>query len=100
MAEKAILEIAQQFGKLAKELIDTRMIVLFGSQARNSATAESDIDVAVIVDRIEGDFLDIETSLYRVRRDVDDRIEPVLIEFGTDPSGFLESILAYGVIVG
>jgi hypothetical protein len=52
----------------------------------------------VIVDRIEGDSLDAETALYRASRGIDDRIEPVLLEYGTDPSGFLASIIAGGEV--
>jgi hypothetical protein len=31
-------------------------------------------------DRIEGDFLDQEASLFLLRREIDDRIEPVLLD--------------------
>lgn len=99
MAPSSILEIARLYGEKVHGLIDPRMVILFGSQAKGTARAGSDIDIAVVVDRVEGDFLDAEVALYRARRDIDDRIEPVLLELGDDPSGFLESILSYGEIV-
>jgi uncharacterized protein len=84
---------------IAKGLIERMMIVLYGSYATDTFTESSDIDVAVVVGSIEGDFLEREAELYRLRREVDDRIEPVLIEFGNDKSGFLEQILSNGEIV-
>ena len=68
-------------------------VVLYGSYARSDQQASSDIDVAVIVDEITGDFLDAEAGLYRIRRSIDDRIEPVLLEMGEDRSGFLDTVL-------
>jgi len=75
------------------------MVILFGSYAKGTQTETSDIDVAVVVDRIEGDFLDTEARLYRIRRDIDDRIEPVLLEKDADKSGLLESIMKTGKVV-
>lgn len=74
-------------------------IVLYGSYAKGSNHEDSDIDIAVIVDKIEGSFLDKEARLYRIRRDYDVNIEPVLLEDGKDESGFLEHILSYGNIL-
>lgn len=65
-----------------------RHIVLYGSYAKGTARPDSDIDIAVIVDKVEGDYLDQQAKLYRLRRSVDLRIEPVLIEYGQDKSGF------------
>jgi predicted nucleotidyltransferase len=75
------------------------MVVLFGSYASGTQTSSSDIDVAVIVEHIKGDFLDQEAGLYKKRREIDDRIEPILLEDGDDPSGFLNTIVTTGEIV-
>jgi len=63
---------------------------LFGSYAKGTANSESDIDIANIVDEIKGDYLDNTSLLYKLRRNVDDRIEPILLESGSDPSRFLK----------
>lgn len=76
-----------------------RQIILFGSYAKGSATSESDIDIAVIVDEIQGDYLSNTFLLYKLRRNVDDRIEPVLLESGSDPSGFLEEVRRTGQVI-
>jgi hypothetical protein len=55
--------------------------------------------VAVLVDRIEGDLLDLEATLFRLGRAVDFRIEPVLREEKCDPSGLTAEILRTGYVV-
>jgi predicted nucleotidyltransferase len=74
-------------------------VVLFGSYAKGTAHKDSDIDVAVVVDRSRRDPLTASTELFRLRRDIDVRIEPVLLERIHDESGFLEEILKTGVQV-
>jgi predicted nucleotidyltransferase len=54
--------------------LNPSMVVLFGSYAKGTAKEYSDIDVAVIVDEIPGDYLDVLTKLYKMRRMVDVRI--------------------------
>jgi hypothetical protein len=40
-----------------------------------------------------------EARLFRLRREIDARIEPVLLEESNDKSGFLEEILKTGEII-
>ncbi|MCP5106830.1 MAG: nucleotidyltransferase domain-containing protein [bacterium] len=76
------------------------MVILFGSYCTGKAREYSDIDVAVVVDKIGGDCLESEAQLYKLRRGIDSRIEPVLIERGErDPAGFFEEILNTGEII-
>ena len=76
-----------------------KKIFLYGSAVRGESHTDSDIDIAVVVDHIEGDFLDAEIRLYRIRRDVDDRIEPILINESSEKSGFLEEIEKSGLLL-
>ena len=46
-----------------------------------------------------GDFLDQEAALFRVRREIDDRIEPILLEADNDPSGFVSTVKRTGEIL-
>ena len=89
----------RKFSESVRTILDPVMVVLYGSYANGTQTESSDIDVAVVVDRIRGDYLDQEAALYRIRRDIDDRIEPVLLEKDNDRSGFLQSIMDSGEIV-
>ena len=80
-------------------IIHPEQIILYGSYANGTAGENSDIDVAVVVKKINGDYLDLATMLYKMRRDIDDRIEPVLLEEGRDQSGFLNEIRKTGFCV-
>lgn len=71
-------------------------IILYGSYAKGTAREESDIDIAVIVKDIIGDYLDLAAMLYHIRIDLDDRIEPILLEESSEVSGFLEDVRKTG----
>lgn len=73
--------------------------MLFGSYVRGNWHEESDIDVAIIVEKIEGDYLKTSARLHGLAWPIDYRIEPHLLESGNDPSGFLEHILKHGIVV-
>jgi len=69
---------------------------LYGSYAKGTAREDSDIDIAIIVSRLIGDYLDSATMLYRLREEIDDRIKPVLLEEESEKSGFLEDVRKTG----
>jgi len=94
-----IRRLALTFADDVAQFCSPRMVVLYGSQITGQATPTSDIDIAVIMDSVPGDYLDFETDLYRIRRHVDDRIEPVLLEIGHDDSGFLATVMRQGEIL-
>ncbi|MCK5843611.1 MAG: nucleotidyltransferase domain-containing protein [Victivallales bacterium] len=99
MDKNEVIEKLKRFAPLVVEMLSPEKIVLYGSYARGNPHEYSDIDVAVIVDEIEGDILNIETQLFKLGRNIDVFIEPVLLEQSHDPSGFLEQILGYGEII-
>lgn len=45
----------------------------------------------------EGDYISINPLLWKLRRQIDDRIEPILPERDFDDSGFLKEIENYGI---
>ena len=99
MDRELALIAVRKFSAAIRAAFDPMMVALDGSHAQCTQTDSSDIDVAVIVDGVAGDHLDQEASLYRIRRAIDERIEPVLIESDNDTSGFLRSILKTGEIL-
>ena len=62
--------------RLAEHGIPVWRIYLFGSYARGAATKDSDIDLAVFLDRDDIDGFREDIELMRLRRDLDLRIEP------------------------
>ena len=89
--------------KIYKKLLSKYMkfdeMILFGSYATGNACEESDVDVAIVVKTITGDYFSTRPLLWKIRREVDDRIEPVLIEKTNDESGFLSEIMKTGMVI-
>ncbi len=97
MDKSEVIEIVRRFKELIKDYFKLEKVYLYGSYARDTYTKDSDIDVAVIVEKIEGDFFETTPVLWKLRRQIDDRIEPILLESGNDHSGFISEIQSYGI---
>ncbi len=89
----------EKYASLVKQTMPESKIVLFGSYARGTEKKDSDIDIAVVVDELNGDFLAASAKLFSLTREVDTNIEPKLIVKKNNDSGFLESILKYGKVI-
>ena len=94
--DKTTFNKIKQYTDIVRQTISVKKIVLYGSYAKNSETNTSDIDIAVIVDSINGDYLDLSAHLFELANKVDVRIEPILLNENYDTSGFIESITKYG----
>lgn len=99
MGYEEVINKAKKYSNLVVDFLHPKMIVLFGSYAKGSAHDDSDIDIAVICDFVGEDFLEKSHQLYKLRRGIDSRIEPVLLEQQNDRSGFCEEILKTGEII-
>jgi len=90
----------RQYRFLLKDYFDLDKVYLFGSYAKETNTEDSDIDVAIVVNSIKGDYFSTTPLIWKLRRQIDDRIEPILIEKNNDSSGFLEEIQKSGIEIG
>lgn len=96
---RSVLEKVNKYADLVKDILPVKMVILYGSYAKNTAGKNSDIDVAVVVDDFNESYLDTSAKLYKLVREVDIDIEPVLLDKQMDKSGFLESIMKYGKVI-
>jgi predicted nucleotidyltransferase len=99
MDKTAAIESVKKYADRVRRDFNVKKVILFGSYARGTAREDSDIDVAVVFEKIDGDYLDVITRLSRIRRDVEHRIEPVALEELNDKSGFLKEIIKSGEII-
>jgi uncharacterized protein len=99
MDKEEVIKKLVQYKHLLSQYMSFEKMILFGSYARGTQREESDVDVAIIVDEISGDYFSARPLLWRIRREVDDRIEPVLLEKKYDKSGFLEEITKTGILI-
>jgi predicted nucleotidyltransferase len=99
MDKNEALTIAKKYSDLLIESFHPSKVYLYGSFANGNWTSESDIDIAIVVRSLQYDYLKSLNLLYKLRREIDCNIEPVLFIESRDPSGFLESILKNGELL-
>lgn len=97
MDQSEVISKVKEYSLLVRKHFDLDKVILFGSYAKGTSSENSDIDVAVIVKSFTGDYFSVVPLLWKLRRQVDDRIEPVLFEKDRDESGFLAAILKQGI---
>lgn len=97
--DKEIVKIAKRYTEKVRTAMPVDMVVLFGSHVSGKPHKDSDIDIAVIVDRFEGDYLKASAELFNLVRGINTRIEPVLLSRKHDKSGFLAHVLQHGKII-
>ncbi|OGW26031.1 MAG: hypothetical protein A2X55_01395 [Nitrospirae bacterium GWB2_47_37] len=97
--KKIIYRKIKDYIKILRENgIDVWRLYLFGSYAKNGFTAESDIDLAVFLNKNDIDAFMEDLKLMRLRRQVDLRIEPhsfALSDF-KEPDPFIKEIITSG----
>ncbi|MDR1357827.1 MAG: nucleotidyltransferase domain-containing protein [Coriobacteriales bacterium] len=99
MDRQTLDESLSRYSEAVVDYLSPQAIILYGSQARGNATEDSDIDIAVVVDTLDGDILQLESYLYGLGIDIDDRIEPLVFVDGDDPSGFLRHVRKTGRVI-
>ncbi len=99
MDKAEAISILKRYKLLLSEHYDLDKLILFGSYATGKQRPDSDIDVAVVVNSLHSDFFTYAPLLWKLRRKVDLRIEPILIEKSSDKSGFLNELLDEGIVI-
>ena len=99
MDQEKALNIAKKYASAVRSVVESSEIFLYGSCAKGTATADSDIDIAVVVDEVPGDYLTTVATLWKLTRSVDHAIEPVLLTTADDASGFLRTVQQTGIAV-
>jgi predicted nucleotidyltransferase len=96
-----IIDKVKQYKKLVAEYfpVQVEQFWLFGSYAKNCARKDSDIDVALVVNRLDNNYsvLSTEPILWRLKRQIDLRIEPHVVARDTDYAGLLDDIQRTGI---
>jgi len=97
MDKREAINKVKAYKLLLNDYFQLEKVYLFGSYAKNTNREDSDIDVAIVVNHIEGDYFSINPLLWKLRRQIDDRIEPILIEKDFDDANFLADIQKFGI---
>ena len=99
MAQDEVMNLAKAYANAVRRVMDTKGIFLYGSYAKGTAREDSDIDIAVIVDRVPGDYLSTVSKLWGLTRSVGDAIEPVLLTEQDNQSHFIETVYRTGIAI-
>jgi len=90
MDQKTTIEKVRQYKLLLQDHLQVDTVYLFGSFAKDTTREDSDIDVAVVVSSDGSlDYFVVNPLLWKLRRQIDERIEPILINKNEDKPGFL-----------
>lgn len=103
IVEREIMDIVKKYVEVILENYKVKAIILFGSYAKGTNHKDSDIDIAIITDDIKGkDIFDEQLNLKKLRRNIDYRIEPHLIEtadYDNVETPFVQEIINTGIKV-
>jgi uncharacterized protein len=109
MPKRELKKIIKKYAEiLKKNRFAFKNIYLFGSQATGKTHEYSDIDLAVVVDKLPlkinfADYMQRKMDLRKLTIDVDSRIEPILLEEKDldkkEPSIMGYEVLKHGILV-
>ena len=99
MDRNAAVETAMAYASEVRKVLNPSSIIMYGSYADGKPTPESDIDIAVIFDGYNGNWLKDSALLWGLTMNVSTIIEPILLDRAKDPSGFVEDIFNTGEVL-
>ena len=101
--DKEIMDIVKRYVNVILANYKVKAIILFGSYAKGTNHEDSDIDIAIVTNDLKhGDRIDEEIYLTKLRKNIDYRIEPHLIEvadYDNVETPFVEEVINTGIKV-
>ena len=86
MDKEQAIKLAQLYKAAVAERLPLKALYLYGSFSKGTYNADSDIDIAVIVERLNDDYFADTPLLWKLKRKISNLIEPVLLtEDKTNP---------------
>ena len=95
-----VINKAKKYSELVKASnlpIQIDKTYLFGSFAKGTPHKDSDIDIAFVVSNWNGGYFDTIVPIWKLRRNIDLRIEPHIIDPEEDYAYFLREIQRTGI---
>jgi len=95
-----VIAIAKRYLELIKASsipMQIEKAYVFGSFAQGCPNKDSDIDIAIVVNKWVGDYEETVVPIWRLRKSIDFRIEPHIIVPDEDYADFLPEIQKMGI---
>ena len=94
-----VREIAANYTHIVCQTYNPKQVILFGSYVSGTPHTESDIDIAVIFDRVDGNWLETWSHLIGLCENISFDIETHMLDETCNRSGFLDHIRNTGEII-
>lgn len=98
MDKEQAIELAQRYKAIVSERLPLKSLYLYGSYSKGNQTEDSDIDIAVVVERMSDNYFDDTPLLWKLKRKVSNLIEPVLLTEGFDNPLYAD-VLKSGILI-
>ncbi|MBP1638043.1 MAG: polymerase beta domain protein region [Bacteroidetes bacterium] len=99
MDKKEAIKLAKTYKKLVNNYLPVSSMYLYGSYAKGTQNANSDIDVAIFIEKSSDDYFNEIPLLWKLRRQVSTLIEPVLFDKKDIDSPLYEQVMQSGIII-
>ncbi len=98
MDKEQAIKLAQRYKAAVAERLPLKALYLYGSFSKGTYHADSNIDIAVVVDSLNDDYFADTPLLWKLKRKISNLIEPVLLT--EDESNPLYSdIIKTGILI-
>lgn len=98
MDKEQAIKLAQQYKKAVAEQLPLKALYLYGSYSKGNYTEDSDIDIAVVVERLSDNYFEDTPLLWKLKRKISNLIEPVLLTDDIDNPLYAD-ILKTGILI-
>ena len=75
MDKEQAINLAKRYKEMVAEKLSLKALYLYGSYSKGNYRADSDIDIAVIVERLDDDYFKDTPLLWKLRRKISNLIE-------------------------
>ena len=101
MDQREAIIIAQQYVDLVNQTYPVKQAFLFGSFAKGNSHLDSDIDIALVLDR-SADIIETQIAMMKLRRNIDLRIEPhpFIVHDFQSSNPVAHEIMKHGIAIG
>jgi len=97
--KKTVVDYAHRYADEIVKKYNPHAVVLFGSYANGTPHEYSDIDIAIVFNGFNGDWLAVSKDFWKVTENISKWIEPVLLDTQSDKSGFADYVLRTGNVL-
>ena len=98
MDREQAIELVQRYKQAILPEYKDAQVYLYGSYSKGTAHKDSDIDVAVVVPKLNGDWFSIVPPLWTHARKISTLIEPVIMETN-EHSPLYDDVMRSGVAI-